>query len=511
MKDEDFDLLLIKQMQIDTYIPEKINHLFSNFEREVILKKNRKIKVIDNIRRGFIAASSILVMFLGGCTYAHVNGTETIISPLLRNLGINSKYEENSTKFDEETTKQNVKIKMLDGAIDDTTLIIGYEVELKDIDLDSWIEIEGHYKINDTSIIPINTSIDRTSDKTFVCYQIFDVNELKIADNQNVKIDADIYRIREYTECEDIDSAYAVYGKVYEDTWSLKENIDIKKLTTSKTYELQDAKSYEIAKNLKVSVTEFITGSYTNILKVKTDRTGYKGDQIEKYYKILDEKDNEIGMFKEEERQYDEISYNDRLVTGKVNKDSKIKLEVYARVVQTGNFKKVATIPVNLTKAVEKNTQEARWKEYKNDRYAFKYRESWNLISELDETDVGSNSAYVGALELEIPSTTNSERTSSIYIKTVKTSATLEEYVKKEKKQNTEEYAEVKSTSRIKNKNQDGYQVVYEFSDGETIYIQKSTYLSVDNGICTVTFWGSEKEYNNLKNDINKFLENFNF
>lgn len=114
-------------------------------------------------------------------------------------------------------------------------------------------------------------------------------------------------------------------------------------------------------------------------------------------------------------------------------------------------------------------------------------------------------------MELEIPSTTNSERTSSIYIKTVKTSATLEEYVKKEKKQNTEEYAEVKSTSRIKNKNQDGYQVVYEFSDGETIYIQKSTYLSVDNGICTVTFWGSEKEYNNLKNDINKFLENFNF
>ena len=179
MKDEDFDLLLKKQMQKDTYIPEKINHLFSNFESEVNMKKNRKIKVIDNIRRGFIAASSILVMFLGGCTYAHVNGTETIISPLLRNLGINSKYEENSTKFDEETTKQNVKIKMLDGAIDDTTLIIGYEVELKDIDLDSWIEIEGHYKINDTSIIPINTSIDRTSDKTFVCYQIFDVNELK--------------------------------------------------------------------------------------------------------------------------------------------------------------------------------------------------------------------------------------------------------------------------------------------------------------------------------------------
>ena len=105
MKDEDFDLLIKRQIQKDTYIPEKINHLFANFENEVNMNKNKKNKIGYNLRKGVIAASSILVMFLGSCTYAHINGTETIISPLLRNLGINSKYEENATKFDEETTK----------------------------------------------------------------------------------------------------------------------------------------------------------------------------------------------------------------------------------------------------------------------------------------------------------------------------------------------------------------------------------------------------------------------
>lgn len=44
MKDEDFDLLIKRQIQKNTYIPEKINHLFANFENEVNMNKNKKIK-----------------------------------------------------------------------------------------------------------------------------------------------------------------------------------------------------------------------------------------------------------------------------------------------------------------------------------------------------------------------------------------------------------------------------------------------------------------------------------
>lgn len=228
-------------------------------------KKYNKLKIGNYFGKASIAACSILAVFFGGCTYAHVNGTETIISPLLRNLGINSKYEENATSFDNEVTADNVKIKMLDGAIDDTTFIVGYEIDIPNIDSDSWIEIEGNYKINGMNFTPVNTSMDKTSDTTFVYYQIYDVNEIKINTTQNVKVNASIYRIKEYTECEDIDSAYAIYGKTFENDWNLEENINVKSLEDSKTYEFENPQNYEITKNIKVSVTEFVTGSYANI------------------------------------------------------------------------------------------------------------------------------------------------------------------------------------------------------------------------------------------------------
>ena len=57
--------------------------------------------------------------------------------------------------------------------------------------------------------------------------------------------------------------------------------------------------------NVNVSVTEFITGSYTNILKIKTDKTNYNGNSFEKYYKVLDNKNEEIAMFSEEEKNFD--------------------------------------------------------------------------------------------------------------------------------------------------------------------------------------------------------------
>ena len=297
------------------------------------------------IKRVSIAACSVLVIFFGGCTYAHVNGTETIISPLLRNLGINSKYE---------------------------------------------------------------------------------------------------------------------------------EEINVSKLEDSKTYGFENPQKYKIAQNAYVTVTEFITESYTNMLKIKTDKTNYNGDSFEKYYKILDEQNEEIATFCEEEK-----------------------------------FNKVATIPVDISKAVEKSEENSNWKQYKNENYSFKYNENWTLTTKVDSDKVGPNSAYLGALQLEIPSTTNSEYTSSIYVSTVKTNTTLDEYVKQQKELNSQEDINEKNTKEIKINNNKAYQVTSESTDGENGYIMQQTFLSANGNIYTITFFGDEKEYNNLKTDINQFINGF--
>lgn len=472
-------------------------------------EKNEKLKIGKYIKIVSIAACSVLVIFFGGCTYAHVNGTETIISPLLRNLGINSKYEENATQFNGEIKNGKVKIKILDGAMDDTTFIVGYKIEIANISPDSWIEVNGEYKINDLSVKPINTSIDKESDTTFIYYQIFDVNEIKISDTKNVKINADFNEIKEYTENEDIDSAYAVYGETFKGNWNFEEKINVSKIEDSKTYEFENLQKYQIAKNAYVTVTEFITGSYTNMLKIKTDKTNYNGDSFEKYYKILDEQNEEIATFCEEEKQYDETIYNDRIISERINKNSKITIEVYLKMIDEDRLQKVTTIPVDISKANEKNEENSNWKQYKNENYSFKYNENWTLTPKVDSNKVGPNSAYLGALQLEIPSTTNSEYTSSIYISTVKTNTTLDEYVKQQKELNSQEDINEKNTKEIKINNNKGYQVTSESTDGENGYIMQQTFFSANGNIYTITFFGSEKEYNNLKTKINQFINSF--
>lgn len=513
MNDKEFDKLLKKQMQDDKKIPEKIDLLFSNFESEVNMKeKNRNLKFINYLRTASIAASVMVVTLFGGCTYAHINGNKTIISPLLTKLGINSKYEKNATEFNDKVTQKNVTIKMLNGALDDTSLIVGYEIEIKNNNPDNWLEINGDYKINDISIKPLNTTMDKISDTKYLYYQVFDINEINISTAKDVKIEANIYEIKTYTECETLDSAFAEYNGTFTGKWNFTETIDLKNLQESKIYEFTNLKDNEIIKNVNVSVTEFITGSYTNILKIKTDKTNYDGDDFEKYYKVLNDKNQEIGMYLEEERQYDHRIYNDRLILGNINKNSKIYIEVYLKTIDENNFKKVITIPVDLSKATEKSETISNLKKYTNNKYSFLYKEDWKLTEKLDEDDVGPNSVYLGALNLEIESTTNSEYTSSIYVRTINKNTTINGYKKELQKENTEspsEYYEEKSASKVNFKNQEGYQITAETTDGETIYINKDIFTVSNGKVYVVTFFGSEKEYNNLKSDIDEFISNF--
>ena len=72
---------------------------------------------------------------------------------------------------------------------------------------------------------------------------------------------------------------------------------------------------------------------------------------------------------------------------------------------------------------------------------------------------VGPNSVYLGALELEIPSTTNSENTSSIYVKVKDNNSTLEKYIEQVKKDAENEYFDKKAESEINLKNQKAYQI----------------------------------------------------
>ena len=81
-------------------------------------------------------------------------------------------FEENATKFNDEVTKESITVKLLDGAIDDTLLIVGSKIDVQNIQ-SSWVEINGQYKINDLQVSPINSTIDRLSNTEFIYYHIW--------------------------------------------------------------------------------------------------------------------------------------------------------------------------------------------------------------------------------------------------------------------------------------------------------------------------------------------------
>ena len=510
---KNFDKEFRNHIHEDTRIPDKINQLFSNFESEVNMKENtrKKSNLVTFFRNVSVAACVFIVLGISGCTYAHINGVENLLSPLLYKLGINSKYEENATKFNDEVTKENITVKLLDGAIDDTLLIVGSKINIQNLQ-GSWIEINGEYRINDIQIKPINSTIDRLTDSEFVYYQVFDVNEIKIKDKEQVKISLDYTEIKEYNEIEDLNSAHIEYLKTYTNDWSFDKTISVKNLVDSNKYEYNDSKTYKIENNIEISISEFIESSYSNILKIKTNKTNYEGNYIEKYYKVLDEQRNEIASFSEEKKLYDHRIYDDRLVLSNIDRSSKIYIEVYMMTYENATFSKVIEIPVDLSKTKEKDKEVTYLKEYTTDNYKIKYNSNWNLIPKIDTSRVGPNSIYLGTLGLEIPSTTNSEYTSSIYVKVIDENTTIDDYASKIRKENTQsvsEYFEEKSSSEVALKNQKGYTIVSTTTDGEENYIKQDTFTAINGKVYRIVFFGSEKEYNNLQDELNEFIRNF--
>ena len=269
-------------------------------------------------------------------------------------------------------------------------------------------------------------------------------------------------------------------------------------------------KTYKTDKNIEISVPEFITGSYSNILKIKTDKINYNGDSFEKYYKILDNQRNEIASFSEEKAAYDYRVYNDRLVLNNIDRNSKIYIEVYIKTYGDERFDKVLEIPVDLSKSTEKVEKKYNLKEYKSDNYTIKYNDNWNLIPKVDTSRVEPNSIYLGTLELEIPSTTNAEYSSSIYVKVTDENTTIEDFASKIRRENTQsvsEYFEEKSSSKVALKNQKGYTIVSTTTDGEERYIKQDTFTIINGKVYRIIFFGNEKEYNNLQDELNEFIK----
>lgn len=505
MDDKKFDQIIKSKLQKSENIPDDINSLFSNFERKIIMDNKEKKKI--GFFKYSVAIVSILTILSGGCVFAHINGLETLISPLLRNLGINSKYEDEKINLGDKIYENNVDVKLLDVAIDGTSMIVGYQINIDDNCVDNWAEISGEYKINDLHVKPINQLVDKDENGVYILYQLFDMNEINLKDKKEMLLDFNILNIRTYAEYEDLNNVYANYNNSYDGNWHFNKSISITNNKPTEEY-LLNSNSVTALKSITIKADSLIVGAYTNILKIKTNKENYKGDSFEVYYKISDQNNNEI-IIGSESREYDDRIYNDRLALGDISLEQKITIKIYLKTIDEEVFREVGSIFVNLDQKQKKLSLEEGYNNFNGEEYSFKYKNNWKNLGIATKDQVGPNSIYNGYLRLEIPATANLEYSSWIFI-TSKKGETLKTYLEKVKKNYLDSTDGIEYILKEEEKYKDGYKIILESTDGENIYNDVIYVFENNNTVCEINFSGTEIEYNNLEDEIENLVNSFN-
>lgn len=503
MNDRKFDKLIKNSVQQDRDIDSRVDNLFIEFQNKS--KNEYKTKTVYNfmskLRYAMAVVISSIVVLSGGLTYAHINGVETIISPILRNLGINSKYEENAIKVNEEKESNSIKIEMSDMALDESNLIVGYKIAIKNID--SWIDILGEYQINSINIQPTNESIDKC-DEYFVLYQIFDISDIKF-NNDKIKFVSKIDTIVEYMEVEDLYYAYNEEVNRYEGDWNFEKSIEINNILDKEEYIFEN-KDITIYDDVEVSIDSYVESSYTNMIRVKMDKTNYNDDSFDYYYIITDKNGNEV-IAGVEEKSYDYTVYYDRLYISDINKNEKMVLKVIANYRNEG-FEKVGEIEFSLSEGIKKEEEEiSKMLTYESENYSFKYNDNWEF---LDDSIFGPNAKFEKGVIMRLPLLSESSNDDGLLIVLNETEGDLDSYVEELIASYENEYFLIKKKEACIISGEKSYKITSEISDGSLYVYEYITYIIEKNGkIYDIQISGSQKEQNNNKENIEGFIDSF--
>lgn len=518
MDDKKIDNVLKEKIQKDEYMNERVNELFEMYKEKYRNEKNEDRKMKNNIgnfvqKMKYVAAVLMVgILFgTGGMTYAHINGTETLISPLLRSIGINSKYEENAVEIKKEVIDENdVKITLDNVAIDESICIVAYDIEWPDVKVNEYVNLSGEFKVNDISIKPINRFVKILNENKCICYHIFDFSEINlIEDKENIEFLSNVNLLVKYNK-EQYELGSRIYDNELESKWSFKEIIPVKNIEKNVSYEIE---SNELELDgYKFKVVELVKSSYTNMIRIETDKTennlSSNPYSLREKFVIKDFSGNKITI-DAEEREYDDLVYTNRIFVENLDMNNIFVIEVYAEIldIQDGKIftkiEKIGELKIDLSTAKEKEENLDEYIEFSNEDYSFEYNSKWNIYGKLTKEDVGPLVDPTNMFRIDGESTTNDAYGLSIIIDI--NDGELESYVDSYIQVLESEYAACEMKEKNVINGQDGYKLL--ISIGE---IYSWDYIFEKNGkIYSISISGDELELSNQKESIEKFIETF--
>ena len=357
MNDKDFDKLLKKQMQEDEEIPENINMLFSNFEREVEMKEesSKQTKIIPFFKKFSIAACALIVLATGGFAFA-TNMPEEWKESIKKFFGVisNESYEEVKVDVNEIKIDNEYEMTLNEYGIDSDTLLLNFtlksERELNIIY--PFLEEPDVYFFNNIKIInddkeeyiieklPLNEYdeeyieatkkilVNKINNKEYEIFEIYTIDATKITDNSTLDIE---FYFEELPENAD-ELKYERFANFDFEVPINEENIVL-------DYEEYNIDGTEIV--LESPFEDFETNTITNeiamvrLSKIKNSKIatkisvlldGWYHTNTEYTVEILDE-NNKVILDRDIEYIYGLVPTE--IVIPKVDMNSKLKINVY--------------------------------------------------------------------------------------------------------------------------------------------------------------------------------------
>lgn len=125
------DMFIKEKLQQDKEISDKANKIFENLKEEFIIDNNeRKVITISFKKFLAIAASFVLVLFLGTNLYAHSLGKPNIFTAIKNLFNINEDdYNAAEENIDITVESNGLKLTLKTAAMDDNVLIVKYVAE----------------------------------------------------------------------------------------------------------------------------------------------------------------------------------------------------------------------------------------------------------------------------------------------------------------------------------------------------------------------------------------------
>ena len=519
MNDKELDKLIKEKIHENEVIDERINDLFEMYKEKYRNEKSTEKKMKNNIKSfvqkmKYVAAILMMGIFFGtgGMTYAHINGTETLISPLLRSIGINSKYEENAIEINKEIVDENnVKITLNNVAIDESVCIVAYDVDWPNVKVDEYIDLSGEFKINNINIKPINRFVKILSENKCMCYHIYDFSEIELVENEeNIEFLSNINLLVKYNK-EQYELGSITYDNELESQWNFKEIIPVKNIEKNTSYEI-DSNLIEFD-GYKIKATELVKSSYTNMIRIKTDKKDHTLLEdtyvLTEKFVIKDSLGNQIAI-DAEQREYDDIVYTNRIFIENIDMNDILTIEVYAKKdgVQDGKLytkvEKVGELKIDLSKAKEKEKIQEEYKKFSNEEYSFEYDSKWSIYGKLTKDDVGYLVDPTNMFRINTESTTNDEYGLTITLDIEE--GKLEDYIDSYIQSLDTTYTSCENKEKIVINGEEGYKLLIAFED---IYIWEYIFEKNEK-IYSISISGSELELSNQNESIERFIETFN-